>query len=112
MMGTGVVFTINGVNVIHAGLLENDFLPIEEPKGVINKPQLDLSYFEVGKAFRVTNFKATGLEVPKGFDRVCLISSISPFSVEFVDFEKKSYIVNVTNIANGNVIFNELEEDI
>lgn len=111
MMGTGVVFTIDGLSVTHAGLLENNFLPVEDPKGVINKPQLDLSYFEVGKAFRVTNFKTSGLEVPKGFDRVCLISSVAPFSVEFVDFEKKSYIVNVNNIASGNVIFNELEEE-
>ena len=111
MMGTGVVFTIDGLSVTYAGLLENSFLPVEDPKGVINKPQLDLSYFEVGKAFRVTNFKTSGLEVPKGFDRVCLISSVSPFSIEFVDFEKKSYIVNVNNIISGNVIFDELEEE-
>ena len=111
MMGTGVVFTIDGLSVTHAGLFKNNFLPVEDPKGVINKPQLDLSYFEVGKAFRVTNFKTSGLEVPKGFDRVCLISSVSPFSIEFVDFEKKSYIVNVNNIISRNVIFDELEEE-
>ena len=111
MMGTGVVFTIDGLSVTHAGLFKYYFLPVEDPKGVINKPQLDLSYFEVGKAFRVTNFKTSGLEVPKGFDRVCLISSVSPFSIEFVDFEKKSYIVNVNNIISRNVIFDELEEE-
>lgn len=112
MMGTGVVFTIDGEAITFGGLLENGFVPVTCVNGIINNPQLDMSYFEVGKAFRVSNFNTDGLEVPKGFDRVCIVSSVAPFSVEFVDFEKKSYIVNAYSISKGHVIFEELKEDI
>ena len=82
-------------------------------KGVVTKPQLDLDYFKVGKAFRVkriTSYDRT-TNLPFRFDQVCLIASVSPFSIEFADYEGIERTVTLNNIINGDVKLIELKED-
>lgn len=82
-------------------------------KGIIIKPQLDLDYFKVGKAFRVRRNTACDnrVNLKYGFDQVCLIASVSPFSIEFTDYEGSERTVTLNNIINDDVKLIELKED-
>lgn len=85
---------------------------MSEIKGVVNKPQLDLDYFKVGKAFRVRRNNSSNrlVSLSFNFDQVCLIASVSPFSIEFADYEGIERTVTLNNIINGDVKLIELHE--
>ena len=85
----------------------------KEIKGVVIKPQLDLDYFKIGKAFRVRRNTSSNrlISLPFNFDQVCLIASVSPFSIEIADYEGIERTVTLNNIINGDVKLIELKED-
>ena len=85
---------------------------MSEIKGVVNKPQLDLEYFKVGKAFRVKRITTCDnrVNLKYGFDQVCLIISASPFSIEIANYEGIEKTITLNNIIDGDVKLIELHE--